>query len=104
MMTTNSMTTYIMTGLGAFDEHDDIELLKAIKTKTEKIKDHHTKERKDRLVYDKSTIHPDIIDDEGMTSLGMMQGFLIGTLKQLVERLEAIETHLSITPPKKGKA
>lgn len=63
-----------------FQEHDDIKLLKDIKA--------IRKEGKD--VWDKKSFPKEVVE-EGMYDVATMQGFLVGTIKQLIQRVEELE-------------
>jgi len=71
--------------IASFDEYDDIALLKAVKT---------NKKEKGKLVVDKDTLHPEIKSPDGLVKVGALQGFLLCTLKKLVERVEQLEAYI----------
>ena len=84
--------------LAAFQKHDDISLIKNIKDKTitryqvkgydEKKKPIKAKEIAD--VWDETTF-PEKVYQDGFYDAGAVNGLVIGTLKQLIEKVEILE-------------
>ena len=74
--------------LDSFDNHDDISLIKKIKEKET------TKGGKKRNVWDYDSM-PEETKSDGFYSAGAVQGLTIGTLKQLIDRVEKIENKLN---------
>ena len=80
------------TSLISFDKHDDIRLLKSVPTKIRKEKRLEGKKEveKDVEYFDLSNI-PEVKGEEDMVDMGAVSGLLIGTLKQLVDKVEILE-------------
>jgi len=88
--------------IGAFQSHDDIQLMKNIKMKEDFIAQPHLArtssgkkgkglEKKVKgEVWDEKTM-PDGVYEDGFYDAGKVNGFLIGTVKQLIERVEELE-------------
>jgi len=84
--------------LAAFQEHDDIGLIKNIKDKTitryqvEGYDEEKKPIKKEETikVWDEATF-PEEVYKDGFYDAGSVQGLTIGTLKQLIERVEQLE-------------
>ncbi len=85
--------------LASFDVHDDIALLQGIKTKTiirrgpSWLDKNGVKRRgveKEAIVLDGTSLPKDVFQD-GFFDSGGLTGLLLGAIKQLVERVEALE-------------
>jgi len=85
--------------LAAFQEHDDIALIKNIKDKTIKRiqvdgydKDKKPIKREEEVrVWDEETMPPEVYKD-GFYDAGAVQGFAIGALKKIIEKVEQLES------------
>jgi len=89
--------------LAAFKEHDDIALIKNIKEKDitryqvkgfDKDKK-PIKKNETIKVWDETTMPSEVYKD-GFYDAGAVNGFLIGTVKQLVEKVEVLENKVEI--------
>ena len=69
----------------SFQDHDDIALMKEVKTVT----------KKGKKVFDKKSFPKEVVGDDNMFDMGNMQGFLIGTIKQLIEKVEKLENKVN---------
>jgi len=89
---------YYKSDEGSFEEHEDIEMMKNIKEKDSvlEIKNKKTgkKEKKQRKVWDKKTYPNEVLGENGFTKGNEMFGFLIGTFKQLIEKVEKLEDEI----------
>ena len=84
--------------LGSFQEHDDIALIKNIKKKVVQLEESVSlkKENKgktrlvEKSVWDEKTLPPEVYKD-GFYNAGAVSGLIIGTLKQIIAKVEALE-------------
>ena len=82
--------------LSSFEHLDDISMLKKITTTVEEIEEivKGKKVKKKIEVWDRKTM-PHVLDESGeFIDAGKLNGFLIGVLKQLVEKVEILEARL----------
>lgn len=88
----------------AFQKYDDIALIKKIKTKKIKTREadklvNNDKKKKvwgkevEKEVWDGATMPKEVYPD-GFYDAGAMSGFLIGTIKQLIEKVEQLEAKI----------
>jgi hypothetical protein len=96
--------------LDSFDHHDDISLMKNVKEKKVKsqiidkyieVNGKHGKEKKpvfkevEKYVWDIDTM-PEETKSEEFYDAGAVQGFLIGTVKQLIGEVEDLKKRISL--------
>ena len=95
--------------LGSFQNHDDIQLIKNIKTKIAKIQKPHTFIKEEgkldgeiekilgkqisQEVWDENTMPKETYED-GFYDAGAVNGLMIGALKQLIEKVEELENRI----------
>jgi len=93
--------------IGSFQHHDDIQLIKNIKTKNALVgrsslvkvdskKQRKITKRKDikKEVWDEATMPKEVYED-GFYDAGAINGLLIGTVKQLIEKVEDLEDKIN---------
>jgi len=68
--------------IGSYDTHPDIEMIKAVGTKKQK------KGKRDS--WDLSGL-PDDVEKDGQVNIAQLNGLLLGTLKELIEKVEKLE-------------
>ena len=89
--------------IAAFKSHDDIALIKNIKEKTITRtqvdgfdKDNKPKKREEIIdVWDETTMPPEVYKD-GFYDAGAVQGLTIGTLKQIIDKIDAMEQEIKL--------
>lgn len=87
---------------GSFQEHDDIQLAKNVGAKmieverNVKVNGKNKKIKENKLVWDPKTFPIEIFEDNDRSkhySIPDSMGFLIGTIKQLIDRVEILESN-----------
>jgi len=87
-----------------FQTHDDIALIKGIKTKQIKVRQPDKLDKKEkkikggsinREIWDETTLPKEVVDN-GFINGNAMTGFLIGTLKQLIDKVEKLEQRVDL--------
>ena len=76
-----------------FQDHDDIQLMKNIGVKKILDKKPKDKKEKEREIWDTATMPQEVADGEFIDA-SAMSGFLIGTIKQLIKKVEYLEAKL----------
>lgn len=78
------------TAIQAFDSRDDIAMVEAIKTKNVKLG--RGKRKRKMEVFDSETMPASLKDERGeFLDMGAFSGMLLGTLRQLIGRVRALE-------------
>lgn len=99
--------------IGSFDKHDDLGLIKAIQPKMVTHKEKKSLEYKEikkgkkmvqvveemvdvqKEIWDEATMPKEVMKD-GFFDAGMLNGLLVGSIKQIIDRLEAIEKKIKL--------